>query len=215
VSFIVREVQHMEMKDFLEQGEKLLIQQTDASVATFFASNALMVYEGTSKIAMLETRCLVAYTAAVQTVEKFVYDTLLLEVLAKNVRHAEAVVYLPDKDLRVAVDIESSLAEPDTFLQDNVQEVIETPIGVFDDFTFKMLQRVPQKDNPLKILFQHIFSSVGIIVKKLDDNGVDWRGGVVDSELLTSNGLQEAVEVHRMLYRLLGVERSLPDFFEG
>jgi hypothetical protein len=106
------------------------------------------------------------------------------------------------------------LAAPNTFLQDNAEEVIETPIGVFDDFTFKMIQRVPMRDNPLKILFKHIYDSLIVIANKLIDNNVDWQSKVVDSELLALYDLQEAVEVHRMLYRLLGVERSLPDFLE-
>jgi hypothetical protein len=204
----------MDTKDLLKKEQELLVSQTEASESRFFANNALMVYVSKDKIPMVESRCLLTYTSTVQTVEKFLYDILLLEVLAKNVSHAEAVVHLPDKDLKVAVDIESSLAAPNTFLQDNAEEVIETPIGVFDDFTFKMIQRVPMRDNPLKILFKHIYDSVLVIANKLIDNNVDWQSEVVDSELLALYDLQEAVEVHRMLYRLLGVERSLPDFLE-
>lgn len=183
--------------------------QTDAAIPKYFADNALLSYESNEKEPVLETRSLMAYQAAIQTMEKFISHILMMDMAANDLRYAEAVLYLPDGDLNLSVGVQSS--NMGSYLKENRQELVRTKIGIFDEFTWDMICSINAESNPVKIFYRHLSDNLHFIMVKLGLYSVDLSKTAISRELLEKYHIQESVEIHCMINLLDGVASLFDD----
>lgn len=185
----------------LETNRKQLIQLTDAAILKYFNDNAMLAYESEQEEPIFHTRSLISYESAVKTIQIFLHAVLMQDLMVNNLSSAEAVLYLPDTDMKVSVYINE-----DSPLQPVKQEQVRTSIGVFDEFTWNTIRALEFDKNPVKIFYRRLLDNLTFIRTKLELMEVDWQSVPVNKALLEDCHIQEVVSIHNMLYLLDGAE---------
>ena len=190
-------------KKLVSELKDIIVAQTDTAIPKFFANNALLAYEDEKIDATLTKRTVDAYVGVVQVIEKFMTQILLADMWVNNLCSAECVVHLPDKELKITVGINGNLE--DERLKTNKQELVNTRLGIFDEFTWQMVNSIERDKNPLKLFFKHVEENLIFIKTKLELYGVDLTKCSINRELLEECHIQQPVEIHSLMNLYLGV----------
>lgn len=190
-------------KKLIPELKNIIIAQTDTAIPKYFADNALLAYEDEKIDSTLTKRTLDAYVGTVQVIEKFMTQILLADMWVNNLSSAECVIHLPDKELKISVGIKGNFEEG--WIKSNKQEIVKTRFGIFDEFTWQMLNNIEKDKNPLKLFFENVEENLIFIKTKLELYGVDLTQCSINRELLEEYHIQQPVEVHNLMNLYLGV----------
>ena len=173
----------------------------DMDILQYFRENCVLCYEAEEPDSILHARSQISYDSAVQVMHRFLTDVLLQMMLAECMEYGEAVLYLPERELRAEV----SSAGMNAASKDH-QELFRTKIGVFDRFTWNILSEIPYEQNPVKIFYAHLMTCLKFLRRKIALQGMGYGQIQPDQSVLETCHIQEVIPLHRMFHLLCGTD---------
>lgn len=154
-------------------------------------TEALTIYEDEGPDTKIDTQAIMAYSRAVTYCKEWIRSLLLTE-LEQNTTYdtARCVLKLPDKDIEIAVSVKYS-DKDEGFWGTCTPELINTPIGLMDEWTLTHLHEI--KDNPIQLFYSHLGALTHHIHNLLTD-----AYPVLNDEILSENNIQDPLHLHKM-----------------
>lgn len=173
----------------------------DMDILQYLRENCVLCYESEEPDSILHTRSQISYDSAVQVMHRFLTDVLIQLMVSECRGYAEAVLYLPERELRAEV----SATGMNTASKDR-QELFRTKIGIFDRSTWNILSAIPYEQNPVKIFYAHLMTCLKFLRRKLAIQGMGWEQIQPDLSVLELCHIQEVIPLHRMFHLLCGTD---------
>lgn len=187
--------------------------ETADIVKEFTDGDALAVYEGSPNVEN-DTRAKEKYENAVNACRIWLKAVLAMEVIENHKADiiAESALFLPDRLLEVSI---YSSEQPFGGLNNSdAVEILNTPIGRIDYFTYRAILDVPS--NPVKVLYQYfqdlIHQMHNITTMPLHCDGHD---DLLNKYIVEDEGIVDVLGVHRYDTLWYDVEEFLNDKYSG
>ena len=198
----------MVSEELTRKLREIITEQSSVAISNYFADNAMLAYEDDAPVPTLDNRAIEAYKGCKQELCRFMSNILMADMMANNLDSAECVLFLPDGDMTINVDVKCCEVDCSNSVE---QELVRTKIGIFDTYTWQMLCDIKKEHNPIKICFEHIEEYLHFMLCKLDWREKDLIKGTITKELLDEYHIQEPVPIHNLINMYWGIGKFCND----
>jgi hypothetical protein len=194
----------MVSQEIIDVNTQQLMLLTDTAAAKKFRESTVLVYDGVKQDKALHEKSQKEYDDAVKAMEQFLHLVLMQDVMSNSYSSAEAVIYLPHKNLKVSYT-DPACNGNNLQKASDMEGIVKTTIGDFDPYTWSMILALDISYNPIKLFFDHVVRNLQLIKTKLELHGVRWKRLYVDDSLLTKYNIQDIAGIRSIIYLLCGV----------
>lgn len=178
---------------------------TETAIMPSFTNNVMMtdflncrcVYYDSDKKKGEDMSTLFAYERAQFAVSLFVRGLLFNELIDNKTDTAEAVLYMPTKDITVSVSCEGMISPIDRCLDNQAVGRVRTNIGEFSTYTYKRILSIPYSQNPIKQFCAHLDEVYGKVRQMLEERNARFDADSIDTSELMKYNICDVLNVHR------------------